>query len=215
MNTGPVDPQFVADKFLRAFNCMAQEGHFELARKNSGLCRVTRVDQLLWDAINYNYEKVRSPLCYAITKSDLVRAEFLLKHCADNVFYDVHDPRAPLQHAVELGNPEMVLLLLKYGAGVNAADNLGWTALMRASQSGNIAVVKVLCSHGASLDMVNLGGTTALIVAAANNHIDVMELLLAHGAKINTVAGGMTALLWAISHGYKNAEKMLRDRGAV
>ena len=61
----------------------------------------------------------------------------------------------------------MVKHLVEKGAAVDAADNAGYTALMRACEEGQVAVVTYLINKGAS---VNVRGkvkhTTPLMLAA-------------------------------------------------
>ena len=51
--------------------------------------------------------------------------------------------------ASESGNTKMVKELIDNGADVNAKDNRGKTALMRASQRGHTEVVSLLKNAGA------------------------------------------------------------------
>lgn len=205
MNTGPVDPQIVADKFLYAFNIMAREGHSELARKLSGICRATRESDNLWDDINYaafKAEKTCSPLSYAISKGDTVRAEFLLKHCADNVFYGPRNTVTPLLQAICNGDVDMIILLINYGAPVNYTGP--YTPLYVAAKYDNAAVAATLLDRGAKIDTPDGGGYTPLMVACEHHNMAVVNLLCKRGASTEvTDKYGHTVLMQAIhdNHG--------------
>jgi ankyrin repeat protein len=187
MNTGPVDPQIVADKFLCAFNVMACEGHTDLAAKLTGLCRATRESDNLWDYINFDEfkaEKVRSSLSYAISKGDLVRAEFLLKHCADNFFYGPN-PHLHLYGAIRNGDVDMIKLLVKYGAPVNHDGYMSETPLIIAAEYDNAAVAAALLDLGANINATTLGGRTALMRAVGGHNTSVIKLLCNRGAAMD------------------------------
>ncbi|KAJ5730116.1 ankyrin [Penicillium malachiteum] len=93
----------------------------------------------------------------------VVRDLLLLKGANVNYLGEGSTRRTPLQHAVELGNMEIVNLLLERGADINApaAENGGadinqegaWvngrTALMGAAEHGRIGMLQMLLDEGA------------------------------------------------------------------
>jgi ankyrin repeat protein len=60
--------------------------------------------------------------------------------------------------------------LARRGADVNAADNNGSTAVMRAAALGDKDTVKALRRLGANLRAVRKHGVTTISMAAANEH---------------------------------------------
>jgi len=68
-------------------------------------------------------------------------------------------------------------MLLDAGADVNATDNRGSTALMKASWNGNIEIVKMLLKKGADVNAKTNDNITALSGASVNGHTEVAELL--------------------------------------
>jgi ankyrin repeat protein len=71
-----------------------------------------------------------------------------------------------------------VLLSIKSGADVNAADADGGTALMLAATSGDAEIVKELLSTGANISgRYKSSGETALALAKRAGHDDIAELL--------------------------------------
>lgn len=88
---------------------------------------------------------------------------------------------------------ETVQLLLEKGAQVNAQDEKGKTALMRAAFAGDTEAVRLLLEKGAQVNVQDSAGDTALMHAAGN--VPSVELLLKHGADRNIKnAKGWTAL---------------------
>ena len=60
--------------------------------------------------------------------------------------------------------------LLKAGADVNKADNLGCTALYRASSKGHTDIVHTLIKAGADVNKATNYGLTALFLASENGY---------------------------------------------
>jgi ankyrin repeat protein len=67
--------------------------------------------------------------------------------------------------------------------GVNAKDECGRTALMRAAHHGSADNVKTLLDMGADVHAYDLWDVTALIMATARGRDDIVLLLREAGAK--------------------------------
>ena len=95
----------------------------------------------------------------------------------------------PLFVAARSGRPEVVKLLLEYGADPNKVNSMGNTPLWFAAQSPaqpaseRIAVMKILLNAGADLHHRCEDGTTALHFAAWRGPVEVVEFLLGNGAE--------------------------------
>src|SRR4051812_45901061 len=97
------------------------------------------------------------------------------------------DGRTPLMHAVldDDANPEIVTLLVRKGADVNATDaEQKWTALHFAARDQKKEIVRALLSSGADVHAVDVFGNTPLWRAAmhARPDIEIVRLLLASGS---------------------------------
>jgi ankyrin repeat protein len=66
---------------------------------------------------------------------------------------------------------------------VNAKDDCGRTALMRAAHHGSADNVKTLLDMGADVNASDLWNVTALIMATAQGRDDIVLLLREAGAK--------------------------------
>lgn len=98
----------------------------------------------------------------------------------------------PLVRAVEVGNAEMVALMLAHGADPN--HNTVGTPLMAAVRRNNLGIARLLIDRGAD---VNLGSPPPVVLAINGENSDMFELLRVNGAII-------TARHWG--EGYGNGE---------
>lgn len=89
------------------------------------------------------------------------------------------DGRTPLHFAVEIGNKQVVLLLLKNGANVKAVTNNGFSALHLAAQCGHLDIFEDLVKAGIDINWVSEVRTTAVHEAAKNGHQAAVSKLLA------------------------------------
>lgn len=107
---------------------------------------------------------------------------------------------------------ELVDLMLRSGAEINAATNDGRTVLVAAIGGGNRAVVEKLIAAGADVNAKGMH-TTPLIAAAGR--IELLRLLLDNKADPNLAAdSGQTVLDQATRAGNLEAAKLLLDAGA-
>ena len=82
--------------------------------------------------------------------------------------------------------PEVVALLIKAGADVDAKGKHGRTPLHRAARSNeNPEIVELLVKSGLDVDTRNSFGRTPLHYAADNGNPEVLTVLLEAGANVN------------------------------
>ncbi len=98
-------------------------------------------------------------------------------------------------------NPEVIRVLQRAGADIEARDEYGNTVLMRAALWGKPEVVKIFLQAGANVNAVNKDGETALMKAAEygllaeDNGDSAVNLLIDAGADIKIKdKNGETAL---------------------
>jgi uncharacterized protein len=128
------------------------------------------------------------------------------------------DGFTPLGLAAFFGHPEVVDLLLKHGADVNAVSRnaTGYTALTGAVARGDAEIVAALLTHGARTDHRYAQGYTALGEAAASGKTKIVQLLLAHGADVNArTDAAQTPLALAQEKGHREVVALLRQHGAA
>ena len=112
------------------------------------------------------------------------------------------------------GHLQLLQLLVKHGAPVNACSNQGVTSLHSASRAGHKGSVDLLLASGAEVNAADQQGWTPLLLAIVGEHVELVEVLLQDGADPNTAppAGerGRTALHFAtFVSAYSKAVKQL------
>lgn len=97
-------------------------------------------------------------------------------------------PPGALRDAAAGGHLEIVELLLKAGADVNAAEDNGWTALHGAASAGQRLAAERLLKAGARCDVAATCGWRPIHAALWYKRPDLVALLLERGAKVDAFA---------------------------
>ena len=115
----------------------------------------------------------------------------------------------------ELGNLEMVKLLLNAGAEIDEVEGSRSTPLMLAARKGHQNIITHLITCGASVDKKDLNNRTALHYASERGNLEMVKLLLNAGAEIDEVEGSRsTPLMLAARKGHQNIITHLITCGA-
>ena len=136
------------------------------------------------------------PLIQSIQDNDIEEVRSLLVRGTNpnTTFSDV----PALNSAVELGNPDIVAILLEFGAWTHTTDSLGSTALLIAADLGRDRSARILIDAGSDPNAVNRQGITPLMAAVRSGHLPIVEILLAAGADPNANDyTGRSVLGWA------------------
>jgi ankyrin repeat protein len=160
----------------------------------------------------------------AIEQHDLDRLASLLSGATDPNMVQSREPRwRPLHAAIEEleqgGTIETLILLLRYGADVDAWDtNHAATPLLMALFRSQREATRILLARGASANVVGCEGDSPLRWAVEKDDLETAAMLLRCGAAktINDARGvsGMTALGRAVSHLNIPMINLLLDAGA-
>lgn len=94
------------------------------------------------------------------------------------------DGQTLLHHAITRHVPEIVKVLLAYGADPNRLDNHEHFPLYKACQSGNTESIAYLLKAGASLQMKTRLGTTPIHSVLNSANPRSLSLLIKHGASL-------------------------------
>ncbi|KAL8717878.1 MAG: hypothetical protein Q9225_004931 [Loekoesia sp. 1 TL-2023] len=123
----------------------------------------------------------RSPLHWACVTGKSTLAEWLLTRPRSpraNVNATEIREKTPLHLAAAHGRDDIVELLLRYAANVQARSDGSWTALHNACEHGSAKIVRMLLQAGADVNARLLNGMTPLHVAAQAGHMEVVQCLL-------------------------------------
>jgi ankyrin repeat protein len=134
---------------------------------------------------------------------------------------DVHatqpDGATALQWAVRWDQQEIIDLLIRSGADVNAANRFGVTPLKIACTDGSAASIGKLIAAGVNPNKpFSERGETALMEAAKSGSVEAVRVLLNHGADVNARENtkGQTALIWAAAESHPAVVRLLIEHGA-
>ncbi|XP_013781256.1 ankyrin-1-like isoform X2 [Limulus polyphemus] len=126
-------------------------------------------------------------------------------------FYD----RMPVHYASELGNPEVLAMLLKAGCRVNVSDSESVTPLHLAVCRGHEEVTEMLLKAGSRVNSKTSDKSTALHVAASRGFPTIVDMLLNSGAKIDVLdSSDRTPLFLAVNRANHDVVRLLVKRGA-
>ena len=104
----------------------------------------------------------------------------------DSVLINPESKVNPLHIACHQNSLDLVELLLKHGAQVNAPTIDGTTPLMIACKNGYLELVNILLQQNQiSLNQVDISGNTSLSIAAQENHDDIVFVLMDAGSNIS------------------------------
>jgi uncharacterized protein len=155
------------------------------------------------------------PLVIAASQNDLLTVRKLIAAGVDVNIRDKMTDATALDEAVNLGNREMVRVLLDAGAEINARSSRGQAALMRLDDDATEKLVWDLVAAGAKINLRDEDRDTTLILAASYSKPEVLRALIDAGARINAKnKEGETALMKAAAAGLLESVRLLIYAGA-
>ncbi|TWI01627.1 hypothetical protein IP90_02186 [Luteimonas cucumeris] len=120
-----------------------------------------------------------------------------------------------LPAAAIVGDADAVRRLLELGLPVDAIDNQGCTALLRAAGGGHRATVDLLLARGADPGRAAHSGATPLSAAVSMRQTEIVDGLLAAGADLEQrLPGDVTVLMLAAALGLPDLTARLLTTGA-
>ncbi len=174
-------------------------------------CRWTMCFSLAFLMFFLNGCSKTEQLITAIESSDIETVKIMLNDGVDpnktdvptNRFWDFLEtsPKRPLAVACEIGNKEIVELLIEYGATAEYIEGTGWSPLMETVwyyQSDDVQIVELLLEHGA--DPIAVEGSDAPLFVAAKMVPQVYDPMKTNGTVFlegydETTAQGITDIV--------------------
>lgn len=92
-----------------------------------------------------------------------------------------------LHLATDNSHYDLMDVLLRHGAKVNALDGLGQTALHRCARDDNTQAARILLSYNVDVSIVSLQGYTAAQVASENVAKMLQGIFILHIFKKSTI----------------------------
>lgn len=96
---------------------------------------------------------------------------------------------SPIIIACDVGNYNIVEMLLENGANINDTSECGLTPLMKASLYNYTNIIELLLSKGVDIHDQNTNGATAILYASLHSQKEAIQLLMANGASIYDTIG--------------------------
>ncbi|MES2606780.1 MAG: ankyrin repeat domain-containing protein [Pseudomonadota bacterium] len=153
---------------------------------------------------NEQYREGETVLHTAARTGEYKSVELLLKAGAAVDARETWHGQTPLMWAMAQRHPELLPLLLKHGADVNAISNVeewerqvtneprdkwlppgGMSPLLFAAREDCLACIEPLLKSGANIDATTPKGISSLLIAIINGHYDVAYALAEAGANVN------------------------------
>ncbi|MBM9501032.1 ankyrin repeat domain-containing protein [Leptospira sp. 201903071] len=125
-----------------------------------------------------------SPVSLAVKYQNPSIVEILLEFSADPNQPDETTGLTPLIHSVlEDSSPEILSLLVLYGADLNRKDSNGMSPLHHCVNEGKLSPFRILLEKGADPNVQDFDGVTCMNLAKSSHGMsEFAELLLKHGA---------------------------------
>lgn len=124
---------------------------------------------------------------YAVSTGDKNLVELIVDRGAD--LNATTRGFTPLMSAAWNGRVEIMRILIKSGADINARDDYGRTPLMLAVSHNKVEAVKLLLAKGAEKNLRESDGYTALDIGIKEKRYAIVQQLRAAGAKRQENAG--------------------------
>lgn len=158
-----------------------------------------------------------SMLLHATERVEISVVRFILQNGADvNMRSGTERGTTPLQAATQIGNYELMKLLLEAGAEVNRVARGTRSLLQIACDRGSLGRLNFLVAHGADIHKPPISGALILHEAVQSRRLKIAKRLLDLGIDIDqTGRRGRTALYIAVNQNYQDFVSFLLDNKAT
>ena len=149
-----------------------------------------------------------TPLSLAVAASDEKIVRLLIRKGA-------RPCKRVIENAIDVGNCQIVRILLSSDQSINERKLNGLTPLMKVAGGKDVQLAKVLIELGADVNCLGYGGISALHRAASIGSLAMVQLLLDSGAALEVRDyEGRTPLFYAVGRSQRDKTALLLLRGA-
>ncbi|CAH2225272.1 M-phase phospho 8 [Pelobates cultripes] len=125
----------------------------------------------------------------AVKNGDYLTVKFALNSTEEyNLDQEDSSGMTLVMMAAAAGQDDLLRLLIKKGAKINARQKNGTTALIHAAEKNHLTTVALLLEAGAYVNLQQNLGETALMKACRRGNYDIVRLLIEHGADCNVLS---------------------------
>lgn len=146
------------------------------------------------------YTQILKQLYDACSRNNVATIRLLVEGLEIDIVNSVKfsNDMSPLMLSCHYASKDVVEILLRSKALVNAVDVNGDTALMYACRNGSVAVICLLLQYNSKINIAMNDGGTALMYACRDGHLGAVKILLSRGASMDIAEkDGSTALFYA------------------
>uniref|UniRef100_A0A6Q2Z5B6 Non-specific serine/threonine protein kinase n=1 Tax=Esox lucius TaxID=8010 RepID=A0A6Q2Z5B6_ESOLU len=167
------------------------------------------------DTLDEEDSFVMKAIIHAINDDNVPGLQHLLSSLTS---YDINQPNKhgtpPLLIAAGCGNIQIINVLMRKGADIQAHDKCGANAIYYAGRHGHVETLRFLHESNCPLDVQDKSGETALHVAARYGNVDVIQYLCSiHANPDLSDREQETPLHCASWHGYSAVARALCQAG--
>jgi ankyrin repeat protein len=120
-----------------------------------------------------------------------------------------------LFEAIQAGNQELAIFLVKHGASAEVENGAGHTPLNEASLKNQFRVMRTLLENGANLEARNQYGMTPLMYSSMSGRVESVKFLIGRGADIEASGkSGRTSVFLAAWNRHMEVVEILAENGA-
>ena len=213
---GPLEPEVIEKMASELFKCVKKD---QLVKAKIILKGLRKEDKKKIVSITFDGN---TPLFIAAQQGHYHFVNYLLNECCADIeqrgVYEVAEDRSrhqvtPLWCAAVANKLEVVKILIRHVANVNACSDTESTPVRSACYMTNIEVVKYLVENGADISKPNINGGTCLINSVQS--VDLCRYLIDKGAAVNSQDNsGNLALHYAIREGRMETVRLLLKHGS-
>ena len=196
---------------------MRERQKFTLALLVRRPCRLQDIIKLLVESganLNASDGTGWSPLTTAVVSGKLKIVSLLISYNLDVNVTTEKGLLSPIHLAGYHKHQDIMKLLIKSGANLNALDGAGYSPLTSAVYHGNLEIVSLLIDYNLDINKADGNGWSPILIAASKGWNDIFSFLIKRGSDINSKEpNGWSTLNMCISRGEFKMVKLLIDSG--